>query len=512
MKTVQSRRSVLGGLGLAPLAAAQSEASGQAGTSAPISSRDNLRITRLETFLVRPRWLFLKIHTNAGIVGLGELYLEGLAKTCAEGVKEVEPYLIGKDPRRVVHHWQAIYTQTCYHGGLILSSVLSGIDQALWDIKGKALGVPVYELLGGPTRDRVRIYAGLPSRPGSHEEGCRAGFHGFQDRFRLSRRRYVESRGDIKRAVERFAEARQTPGDDIDIAVDLHGNLNPATAKVLAKALEPYQPAWIEDPVQCENVDVLAEFTRSTHLPVCVGERLTTKWTVREVLEKQAASILNPDLSHAGGITEVRNIAALAETYYTPIQPHCPLDPIALAACIQSAAIPNFLMTEHTTLGGGYLKQPFTMKNGYVDLPAAPGLASNSTRTSWRTRSGTTGGIRKPTIPTMVRCSTGSQPMQESGGQTNSCRGVFSGNHGLNLLLRDEAGHGRHMPRCAHGGRVCSCLESIPRRRHRNRARPLQQIAPDRQSGTARSRHIPLPAEGSGKFSRPASPVCMKLN
>lgn len=375
MKTKQSRRSVLGGLGLASLAAAQNATVERVGNSAPISPKDNLKITKLETFLVKPRWLFLKIHTNAGIVGLGEPYLEGRARTCAEGVKEVEPYLIGKDPRRVVHHWQAIYTQTCYHGGLILSSVLSGIDQALWDIKGKALGVPIYELLGGPTRDRVRIYGGLPRSPEAMKRAVAQGFTAFKAGHGLSRRRFVESRGNIKRAVESFAEARQTLGDDIDIAVDFHGNLNPATAKVLVKGLEPYQPAWIEDPVQCENVDVLAEFARSTYLPVCVGERLTTKWTIREVLEKRAATILNPDLSHAGGITEVRNIAALAETYYASLQPHCPLGPIALAACLQLAAsIPNFLMTEHTTLGAGYLKKPFTVTKGYVDLPTAPGL------------------------------------------------------------------------------------------------------------------------------------------
>jgi galactonate dehydratase len=189
------------------------------------------------------------------------------------------------------------------------------------------------------------------------------------------RAKFIENRANIRRAAERFAQLREALGDDIDIAMDFHGSISPATAKVLIKALEPYQPMYIEDPVQSYNVDVLADVARSTYLPICVGERLTTKWTIREVLEKQAASILNPDLSHAGGITEVRLIAGLAETYYASIAPHCPLGPIALAACIQLAAsIPNFLMTEHVTLGEGYLKKPFTVTKGYVDLPAAPGL------------------------------------------------------------------------------------------------------------------------------------------
>ena len=365
----QTRRSVLG------TSLAGFGAGAAIPADAPVPGKDKLKITKLETFLVKPRWLFLKIHTNAGITGLGEPYLEGRARTSAEAVKEVEPYLIGKDPRQVVHHWQAIYRHTCYHGGLILSSALSGIDQALWDIKGKALGVPVYELLGGPTRSRVRIYRGVRD-PQGMKQLIKQGFTAAKTGAGLPRLgKHIENPANIRKAVEHVAALREAAGEQVDIAVDFHGNISPAVSKVLIKALEPYHPAWIEDPVQCENVDVLADVARSTHLPICVGERLTTKWTVRQVLEKQAANILNPDMSHAGGITEVRNIAALAETYYASIAPHCPLGPIALASAIQLAAsIPNFLITEHTTLGEGYLKKPFTMRNGYVDLPTAPGL------------------------------------------------------------------------------------------------------------------------------------------
>lgn len=371
-----SRRSLLAGSVVGLGAGAFAKAAQMGGsTAAAVSPKDKLKITKLETFLVGPRYLFLKIHTNAGIVGLGEPYLEGRARTCAEGVKEVEPYLIGKDPRQVVHHWQNLYRNTVYHDGLILTSVISGIDQALWDIKGKALGVPVYELLGGPTRNRIRIYKNAHSVEEAKEQAA-AGFTAMKIPPGLPRLpKFLENPANIRRAAEFMASIREAVGEGIDIAVDFHGPVSPPAAKVLIKALEPYHPAWIEDPVQCENVDALVEVARSTYLPICVGERLTTRYAVREILEKRAAALLNPDICHAGGITELRLYAGLAETYYVDIAPHVPLGPIALASAIQlAAAIPNFLMTEHVTLGEGYLKKPFVVRDGYVDLPTAPGL------------------------------------------------------------------------------------------------------------------------------------------
>lgn len=342
---------------------------------APVAPRDRIRITKLETFLVKPRWLFLKVHTDAGIVGLGEPVLEGRALTCAQAVKEVEPYLIGKDPRQVVHHWQAIYRHAFYRGGPILTSALSGIDQALWDIKGKALGVPVYELLGGPTRTRVRVYA----HASTVEQMKRRQAEGFTA-FKTSpakRRpsRYIETPAAVQYAAEKFAELRKAMGNDVDIAVDFHGAISPALAKLLIKALEPYQPMFIEEPCQAQNHDVMAEIARGTHLPIATGERVYTKWGFREVLEKRAATILQPDLCHAGGITECRLIAGMAEAYYAAIAPHNPLGPISLAAGIQLAAsIPNFLCQEQVSLGEGYLKKPFTVRQGYIDLPSGPGL------------------------------------------------------------------------------------------------------------------------------------------
>ena len=343
--------------------------------SAPISPKDNLKVTRLETFLVQPRWLFLKVHTNAGIIGYGEPITEGRALTCAEAVKEIEPYLIGKDPRRVAHHWQAIYRHAFYRGGPILTSALSGIDQALWDIKGKALGVPVYELLGGPTRDRVRVYAHAGT-PEQMKQMKAQGFTAFKTGPAKKRAaRYIETPAAVHYAAEKFAELRQAMGDDIDIAIDFHGAISPATAKLLIKALEPYQPMFVEEPCQAQNHDVMAEIARGTHLPIATGERVFTKWGFREVLEKRAAVVLQPDMCHAGGITEVRLIAGMAEAYYADIAPHNPLGPISLAAGVQMAAsIPNFLCQEQVSLGEGYLKKPFTVRDGYLDLPTGPGL------------------------------------------------------------------------------------------------------------------------------------------
>ncbi len=341
----------------------------------PIRPRDPLRITRLETFLVRPRWLFLKVHTNAGIVGLGEPVVEGRAETVATAVREIEPYLVGKDPRQVVHHWQAIYRHAFYRGGPILTSALSGIDIALWDIKGKALGVPVYELLGGPTRRKIRVYAHARS-VAALKQGIAAGFTAFKTGPEFRRNpRIIETPAQVQYAIERFAELRRTAGNDVDIAIDFHGKIGPALAKVLIKGLEPHNPMFIEEPINCQNHDILAEIARGTHLPIATGERVFTKWGFREVLEKKAATILQPDLCHAGGITEVRLIAGMAEAYYATIAPHNPLGPIALAAGIQLAAsIPNFLCQEQVSLGEGYLRAPFVVRNGYIDLPTEPGL------------------------------------------------------------------------------------------------------------------------------------------
>ncbi|MBM3280772.1 MAG: galactonate dehydratase [Candidatus Handelsmanbacteria bacterium] len=340
-----------------------------------------MKITKLETFLVKPRWLFLKIHTDEGLVGLGEPILEGRALTCAQAVAELEPYLLGKDPRRVMHHWQAMYKHAFYRGGPILTSALSGVEQALWDLAGKVAGMPVYQMLGGPLRDRIRMYRGCGGgTPQAAVEAVKKavaeGFTAIKTGPAGGRQaRIVENMAFVDRAVETFAAMREAGGKELDIAIDFHGAISPQTAGLLIKALEPYQPLFFEEPIQCQDVEGMAELARKTHIPIATGERIFTKWGFREVLEKRAATILQPDISHAGGIFEGRLIAGMAESQYAAIAPHCPLGPIALASCIQlDASIPNFLVQEHASMGVGYLKVPFVIKDGYVDLPTAPGL------------------------------------------------------------------------------------------------------------------------------------------
>jgi galactonate dehydratase len=338
-----------------------------------------MKITKLETMHVRPRWLFLRIHTDAGIVGLGEPVVEGRAQTVETAVQEIGRYLIGQDPRRIEHHWQAIYRGQFYRGGPVLCSAISGIEQALWDITGKWLDVPVYQLLGGATRDKIRMYGWLGGETyGDYIESAKVsadqGFTALKTGIGGAVN-WVDTPAVVERVASRFADIRDAVGPSVDVGIDFHGRCTPAMSIRLAQALEPYAPFFIEEPVLPENVDALATVARSTSIPIATGERLFAKWGFREVLEKQAAAILQPDLSHAGGILETKKIAAMGETYYAAVAPHCPLGPIALASCLQlDACIPNFLAQEHVTLGEGYLKEPFEIKDGYIDVPTRPGL------------------------------------------------------------------------------------------------------------------------------------------
>ena len=372
-----SRRSVLRGLlgGAGALAGLHNLTLAANADLARVDPKDAIKITKLETFLVKPRTLFLKVHTEPGIIGLGEPITEGKAATCATAVKELESYLIGKDARHVGYHWQAIYRHAFSRNGPILCSAISAIDMALWDIKGKALGVPVYELLGGPTRDRIRVYAGAGS-PESILAAKKKGYTAFKTGVPQNRpARIVENPAFVEYFTEKFAALREAAGPECDLAIDFHGAIPPSTAKLLIKALEPYQPLFIEEPINCENHDVMAEIARGTFLPIATGERVFTKWGFRRVLEKGAASILQPDVSHAGGITEVRLIAGMAEAYYAGIAPHSAVGPINIAAMLNIAAsIPNFLIGECRQLGEGYIKKPFVVEDGYVALPAGPGL------------------------------------------------------------------------------------------------------------------------------------------
>ncbi|MDR1970450.1 MAG: galactonate dehydratase [Treponema sp.] len=339
-----------------------------------------MKITRMESFFVKPRWHFLKISTDEGICGWGEPIVEGRSRTVAMAVKELEPVLIGQNPLEIERIWTETYRGTFYRGGPILVSALSGIDQALWDIKGKYHGVPVYSLLGGPTRRRVRTYAHLHGKTleesaASARESVTKGFTVFKTFAVDGPIRPLDTVETMDRAVERVGTLREALPKQVDLALDFHGRFTPAMSIRLIRELEPFRPMFVEEPVQCENVDALVTVARSTCIPIATGERLFTRWGFREVLEKQAAAVLQPDLCHAGGITEVRKIAAMAEIYYAQIAPHNPLGPISLAAGLQVAAsIPNFLCQEQVSLGEGYLKEPFKIKEGHIEIPEKPGL------------------------------------------------------------------------------------------------------------------------------------------
>jgi galactonate dehydratase len=338
-----------------------------------------MKITRLETLFVKPRWLFLKIHTDEGIVGLGEPIVEGRSQTVAAAVHEMGRYLVGKNPLEIIQHWQSIYRGEFYMGGPVLTSALSGIEQALWDIKGKRLGVPVYELLGGAARSRIQIYGHLwgankEEFKRNGDEAQRKGYTMFKVNI-PSPVKIIDTPKRVDECTEVMAVAREALGRDAGIGIDFHGRVSPALAKVMIREIEPFMPLFVEEPVLPGNVDMMAEVARSTCVPIATGERLFTKWQFREVLEKKAAAVLQPDLSHAGGILECRLIAGMAEAYYAALAPHCPLGPIALASCLQvDACIPNFLCQETVTLGEGYLKEPFQVTDGCIPLPKKPGL------------------------------------------------------------------------------------------------------------------------------------------
>ncbi|MBO7744657.1 galactonate dehydratase [Paenibacillus sp. MWE-103] len=344
-----------------------------------------MKITDMKLYHVKPRWLFLKIETDEGISGWGEPIVEGRALTVATAVEELKRYLVGQDPLRIEHHWQIMYRGTFYRGGPVLVSAISGIEQALWDIKGKFYNMPVYEMLGGKVRETIRMYSHCGGETpetiaANAKKRMEQGFNAIKIGVDAPVRQ-VDSLAFVEGVVAKFAAIREAAGSGLDIAIDFHGRVSPAMSIRLAAALEPYYPMFIEEPVLPENVDALVRVAQSTSIPIATGERLFTRWGFREALEKGAVAIVQPDLCHAGGIFEGRKIAAMAEMHYASVAPHNPLGPISLASCLQlDACTPNFLIQEHPSmaekwdLGEGYLKRPFVVENGSVAVPQGPGL------------------------------------------------------------------------------------------------------------------------------------------
>jgi galactonate dehydratase len=348
-----------------------------------------MKISRLTTFTVPPRWLFLKIETDEGVTGWGEPVVEGRAATVAAAVEELSDYLIGQDPRRIEDHWQVMHRAGFYRGGPILMSAIAGIDQALWDIKGKWHGVSVAELMGGTVRDRIRVYQWIGGdRPAQIADAAKAAVASGFTAVKMTasaEMQIVDTRPKMAAVIENIAAARSAVGPDVDIAVDFHGRVHKPVAKVLLKELEPFKLMFIEEPVRSEEVDGFLPQLAAAATPIALGERLYSRWDFKSIIASGAVDIIQPDPSHAGGITETRKIATMAEAYDVAVALHCPLGPIALATCLQLDACTYNAFIQEQSLGIHYNVANdlldyigdagiFAYQDGFVTIPSGPGL------------------------------------------------------------------------------------------------------------------------------------------
>ena len=349
----------------------------------------DLQITHVETFRVAPRWLFLKLTTAEGIIGWGEPVVEGRAATVEACVHEVKEHLIGHSAHRIEDFWSMIYRGGFYRGGPVLMSALAGIDQALWDIKGKAFDAPVYQLLGGAVRDKMRVYGWIGGdTPEALAAAARKRIDNGFTAVKMTicdEMEWIDSPAKVAAIGDKMAAMREAVGDEVLIGVDLHGRVHKGQVKAIARVLEPYDPFFLEEPVLSENNDALKALHDFTSIPIATGERMYTRWDFKRILEQNAVDIIQPDLSHAGGITEVKKIAALAEAYDVALAPHCPLGPISFAAALQidfncsNALIQETSLGIHYNVGADltdYLADPngFQLRDGHVPLLTKPGL------------------------------------------------------------------------------------------------------------------------------------------
>jgi galactonate dehydratase len=348
-----------------------------------------MKITKLTTYLTPPRWLFLKVETDAGIAGWGEPVLEGRAQTVAAAVDELSDYLVGKDPLRIEDHWTVLYRGGFYRGGGIHMSALAGIDQALWDIKGKAAGLPVHQLLGGPLRDRIRVYSWIGGdRPADTAAAARAavgrGFTAVKMNA-TEELQFLDSHRKVDAAVASVAAVREAVGPEVGIGLDFHGRVHKPMAKALLRELEPFKLMFVEEPVLSEHYEALPELSGLTSAPIALGERLFSRWDFKRILADGWVDVIQPDPSHAGGITETRKIAAMAEAYDVALALHCPLGPIALATCLQLDAVCYNAFIQEQSLGIHYNqgndlldyvknREAFAYQDGFVKIPDGPGL------------------------------------------------------------------------------------------------------------------------------------------
>lgn len=346
-------------------------------------------VTKLE-LVPASKYLFIKLHTDTGIVGIGEVGAWGYIDGCIGVLKKLEDYIIGKDPMRIEHHWQYMYRSMYFRGSIIMSAI-SAIDLALWDIKGKALGVPVYELLGGKCRDKVRTYPAVFKF--TPEEMAQACVEIKQQGFTAAR---LMITGDIKKKyadyeesifshrvamqIERVKACREAVGDDFDLILEVHRSMDPATAIAFAKGVEPYHPLFLEDPIAPDSSNVMAQVAEKTSLPIASGERFINIQEFEDLLSRGAARYVRPDVCALGGLTAAKKVAAIAEAHYCQIVPHNPLGPVSTAACLQlDAAVPNVCIQEFPSfyLQGNeskMLKNPLVLDHGFLVVPDGPGL------------------------------------------------------------------------------------------------------------------------------------------
>lgn len=395
---IRSRRDwmTMASWGMAGLLASERAGVAQPTSRALADPRSAIKITKLEIIPVQSlRSIFVKMHTDAGIIGLGEGTVEGKIETVVAAIQQLEPYLVGKDPRQPAHHWQAMYRHAFYRGDIILTSALSAVDIAMWDIKGKGLGVPVYELLGGPTRDRIKCYGQAESVEETKSHVLAEGYTSMKTsvsstRGRLSRA--SENPYYIDGFVEKVKAIRDLVGPNFDLGIEMHGEHEPPAAMQIIKALEPFRPWFFEEPIQFQNLPLMAEMAKKTTVPFATGERMVTKWQFRDLLTAGAAQLLQPDVTHTGGITELKAIAVLAEAFYADMLPHSKEGMVGFAASMHVAAsIPNFLAhevpslqavnggpkVERSPLGKSYIKKPLVMTQGAILLKGnidGPGL------------------------------------------------------------------------------------------------------------------------------------------
>jgi len=336
------------------------------------------RLMRVE----RQNWHFVEVETDDGLIGIGEASLEWREQAVAAAVDELARLLIGQDPNLIEHHWQRMHRHGFWRGGVVLGSAVSGIDQALWDLKGKRLGVPVYDLLGGPTRRRVRLYTHIrgatPEQAADHaRELVGRGFTALK--MGVPRAASVaDERALLRLTVARVEAVRRAVGDEVDLMLDNHGQLAPADAIELGRALAAFGLLFFEEPVPPDSVEALARVA-AAQLPLrlATGERLFSKWEYRPVLERGLVAVAQPDICHAGGLSELRKIAAMAEAAYVKIAPHNPNGPVATMASVHLAAsIPNFLILEmaQQALRDEVQVHGLTIKDGWAELPRGPGL------------------------------------------------------------------------------------------------------------------------------------------